>query len=63
MLKAMGAQGRQGQDTLMQAARSSQCMMWTLCLQELTLVHPNVVNSKKNTELLYSGPTFLGSHQ
>ena len=31
--------------------------------QELTLHHPNIVNAKKNTELLYSGPTFLASHQ
>lgn len=31
--------------------------------QELTLHHPNIANAKKNTELLYSGPTFLASHQ
>lgn len=29
--------------------------MW----QELTLTHPNIVNASKNTELLYSAPTFL----
>ena len=27
--------------------------------QELTLNHPNIVNGKKNTELLYAAPTFL----
>ena len=31
--------------------------------QELTLHHPNIVNAKKNAELLYKGPTFLGSHK
>lgn len=31
--------------------------------QEVTLNLPNVVNAKKNTELLYSGPMFLGSHK
>ena len=34
-----------------------------LCLQELTLNHPNIVNAKKNTELLYSTKTFLQSHK
>ncbi len=33
------------------------------CEQEVTLNLPNVVNAKKNTELLYSGPLFLGSHK
>jgi hypothetical protein len=33
-----------------------------LLMQELTLNHPNMVNAKKNTELLYSSPTFLASH-
>ena len=31
-------------------------------LQELTLTHPNIVNTKKNTELTYSGQTFLATH-
>ncbi|BDA50044.1 hypothetical protein COCOBI_15-1720 [Coccomyxa sp. Obi] len=30
--------------------------------KELTLSHPNIVNTKKNTELTYSTPTFLSSH-
>ena len=34
-----------------------------LGLQELTLNHPNIVNAKKNTELVYSTPTFLASHK
>ena len=33
--------------------------MLLLLLQELTLHHPNIVNAKKNTEILYSTPTFL----
>lgn len=33
-----------------------------LVAQELTLFHPNIVNTKKNTDLLYSTPTFLASH-
>lgn len=32
-------------------------------LQELTLSHPNIVNAKKNMELLYSEPTFLAAHR
>jgi hypothetical protein len=35
--------------------------MFTM-LQELTLNHPNIVNQKKNMELLYGPKTFLGSH-
>jgi len=31
-------------------------------VQELTLNHPNIVNQKKNMELLYGPKTFLGSH-
>ncbi|KAK9815579.1 hypothetical protein WJX72_006193 [[Myrmecia] bisecta] len=30
--------------------------------KELTLSHPNIVNAKKNTELLYATKTFLQSH-
>ena len=30
--------------------------------QELTLHHPNIVNAKKNTEILYGTPTFLSRH-
>jgi protoporphyrinogen oxidase len=30
--------------------------------KELTLNHPNIVNQKKNMELLYGPKTFLGSH-
>lgn len=32
-------------------------------MQELTLNHPNIVNAKKNMELLYDEPTFLSSHK
>ena len=38
-------------------------LMILLCLQELTLTHPNVVNAKKNTELTYGKGTFLSNHQ
>jgi hypothetical protein len=31
--------------------------------QEMTLNHHNVVNAKKNTQLLYAKPTFLASHK
>ena len=31
-------------------------------LQELTLNHPNIVNAKKNMELVYGSNTFLGAH-
>ncbi|KAK9796975.1 hypothetical protein WJX73_004167 [Symbiochloris irregularis] len=31
--------------------------------KELTLNHPNIVNVKKNMELIYSEPTFLASHK
>lgn len=34
-----------------------------LCLQELTLTHPNIVNAKKNTELTFGKGTFLSNHQ
>lgn len=33
-----------------------------LALQELTLNHPNIVNAKKNMELVYGSNTFLGAH-
>ena len=29
--------------------------------KELTLGHPGIVNGKKNEELLYAAPTFLGA--
>ena len=29
--------------------------------KELTLHHPNIVNGKKNTELLYATPTFMAA--
>ena len=31
-------------------------------VQELTLNHPNIVNAKKNMELVYGENTFLGAH-
>ena len=41
---------------------SQEVASFNLYMQELTLNHANIVNAKKNMELVYGENTFLGAH-